>query len=127
MNKTIIKTNQAPEAIGPYSQAVKSNGLIYISGQIPLVPETMSLISDDFSEQAEQVFANLSAIAEAANSNLANALKLTVYLTDLENFPLVNEVMAKMVPEPFPARAAVQVSALPKNALLEVDAILVSA
>lgn len=112
-------------AIGPYSQAVDVNGVVYISGQIPLDPETASIISDDFTQQAQYVFKNLSLIAEAANSSLAEAVKLTVYVTDLVNFPIVNDVMAEFVPEPFPARTAVQVSALPKGALLEVDAILV--
>lgn len=125
MNKNIINTDQAPAAIGPYSQAVEVNKTVYISGQIPLVPDTMDLVSDDFEAQVEQVFKNLSAVAKAANGSLSDAVKLTVYLTDLSNFSLVNEVMQGHVPEPFPARAAVQVSALPKGALVEVDAILV--
>jgi reactive intermediate/imine deaminase len=125
MNKNIINTDQAPAAIGPYSQAVEVNKTVYISGQIPLVPDTMELVSDDFQAQVEQVFKNLSAVAKAANGSLADAVKLTVYLTDLSDFSLVNEVMQAHVPEPFPARAAVQVSALPKGALVEVDAILV--
>ena len=124
MNKKIISTDRAPAAIGPYSQAVAANGMIYISGQIPLDPGSMEMISGDFQVQAKQVFKNLDAIAKAANSSLANAVKLTIYLTDLANFATVNEVMEEYIPAPFPARAAVQVSALPKGALVEVDAIL---
>ena len=124
MNKKIISTDQAPAAIGPYSQAVAANGMIYISGQIPLDPGSMEMVSGDFQVQAKQVFKNLDAIAQAANGSLANAVKLTIYLTDLANFAIVNEVMEKYIPAPFPARAAVQVSALPKGALVEVDAIL---
>lgn len=124
MNKNIIKTDQAPAAIGPYSQAVNVNGMVYISGQIPLVPGSMALVSDDFSEQTKQVFANLSAIADAANGSLADAVKLTIYVTNLDNFGIVNKVMEEFIPAPFPARAAVQVSALPKGALLEIDAVL---
>jgi reactive intermediate/imine deaminase len=125
MNKNIINTDQAPAAIGPYSQALEINGMIYISGQIPLDPDSMAIVSDDFEVQANQVFQNLAAIALAANSSLANAVKLTIYVTDLANFTIVNEVMEEFIPAPFPARAAVQVSALPKGALVEVDAILV--
>ena len=125
MNKKIINTDGAPAAIGPYSQAVDVNRTVYVSGQIPLVPETMEIISGEFREQAQQVFKNLSAVAEAAGGSLADAVKLTIYVTDLANFAVVNEVMEAFVPAPFPARAAVQVSALPKGALVEVDAVLV--
>jgi len=124
MTKKIISTAAAPSAIGPYSQAVEHNGQVYISGQIPLLPSTSEIVSDDFTAQAEQVFRNLNAIAKAANSSLGDALKLTIYITDLENFSIVNQVMEKFIPAPFPARAAVEVAALPKGALLEVDAVL---
>lgn len=126
MNKNIVSTDQAPAAIGPYSQAVEVNGMIYISGQIPLDPDSMEIVSEVFQAQARQVFKNLEAIAKAANSSLANAVKLTIYLTDLANFTTVNELMEETIPAPFPARAAVQVSALPKGALVEVDAILIA-
>ncbi|MCL4148839.1 UNVERIFIED_CONTAM: hypothetical protein GTU68_006096 [Idotea baltica] len=124
MSKTIINTPDAPAAIGAYSQAVQAGNSLYISGQIPLVPQTGEIISDDFSEQAKQVFTNLSAIARAANSNLNHAVKLTVYLTDLSDFPTLNDIMAECMQAPFPARAAVQVVALPKGAQIEIDAIL---
>lgn len=124
MTKKIISTSEAPSAIGPYSQAVEANGMVYISGQIPLSPISMELVSDDFLAQAQQVFKNLAAIAQASNNSLADAVKLTIYVTDLANFALVNQVMEEFIQAPFPARAAVQVSALPKGALLEVDAIL---
>lgn len=122
--KKIIKTDQAPVAIGAYSQAVRAGDTVYISGQIPLQASTMEVVSGDFTEQAQQVFRNLAAVAEAADSSLADAVKLTCYLTDLNDFAALNEVMAQHVPEPFPARAAIQASALPKGVLLEVDAIL---
>lgn len=127
MNKTIIKTKAAPAAIGAYSQAVKvanAGTTVYISGQIPLDPESMLVVSEDFSEQAEQVFRNLSAVATAAGGSLADAVKLTVYLTNLADFALLNEMMARHFAEPFPARAAVQVAALPKNVQIEIDAVL---
>lgn len=125
MPKKIISTELAPAAIGPYSQAIEANGVLYISGQIPLVPDTMAIVSADFTAQAQQVFKNLRAIAEAANHSMSDAVKLTVYVTDLANFTLLNDVMAEFFSAPYPARAAVQVSALPKGALLEVDAVLV--
>ena len=125
MPKKIISTELAPAAIGPYSQAIEANGVLYISGQIPLVPDTMAIVSADFMAQAQQVFKNLRAIAEAANRSMSDAVKLTVYVTDLANFTLLNDVMAEFFSAPYPARAAVQVSALPKGALLEVDAVLV--
>ena len=124
MDKKYINTPNAPAAIGAYSQAVLVDNLVYVSGQIPLLPETGVMVSSDFDEQARQVFANLSAIAGAAGTNLNNAIKLTVYLTDLSNFPSLNEIMAEVMHEPFPARAAVQVVALPKDAQIEIDAIL---
>lgn len=124
MTRVVISTENAPAAIGTYNQAIKTGTTVYLSGQIPLIPETMEIISDDFAEQAEQVFKNLAAVCEAANGSLANAVKLNIFLTDLSNFATVNEIMAKYVAEPFPARAAVQVSALPKGVQIEIDGIL---
>ena len=124
MQKKIIKTENSPQAIGAYSQAVMVNNAVYVSGQIPLVPKTMQVVEGGFAEQAEQVFLNLKAVAEAANSRLADAVKLTVYLTDLDDFAELNQIMAKHFSEPFPARAAVQVAALPKGVSIEIDAIL---
>lgn len=122
--KQPIATTAAPAAIGTYSQAIASAGLVFLSGQIPLDPESMTLVSDDVTEQTEQVFRNLAAVAEAAGGSLADAVKLTVFLTDLGDFATVNEIMARHVPEPFPARAAVEVSALPKGAAVEIEGIL---
>lgn len=124
MTRSIIKTEKAPAAIGTYSQAVKVDNTVYVSGQIPLDPTTMQMVSDDFSEQARQVLNNLSAICEASGGSLDSAVKLTVYFTDLDNFAVLNEVMSKVFSEPYPARAAVQVSALPKGAQVEIDAVL---
>ena len=124
MTKEIISTDLAPAAIGAYSQAVKVDKIVYISGQIPLDPQSMNVVSDDFALQAEQVFTNLEAVAHEAGSSLKDAVKLTVYLTDLENFSVLNEIMEKHIKQPFPARAAVQVSKLPKNVSIEIDAIL---
>ena len=125
MTKQVIKTDKAPQAIGTYSQAVRVDSTVYLSGQIPLVPETMEIVQGDVSAQIERVFENLKAVVEAADGTLANVVKLTVYLTDLANFARVNEVMASYFHEPFPARAAVGVAALPKGVAVEVDAILV--
>lgn len=122
--KTIIETQNAPAAIGTYSQAVKTGNLLFVSGQIPLNPANGEMVSKDFTEQAHQVFKNLSAIAEAAGTSLDNAVKLGVFLTDLNNFAALNEVMAQYVKAPFPARAAIEISALPKAALIEIDAII---
>ncbi len=124
MSKRIIATDRAPAAIGTYSQAVEVNGTVYLSGQIPLDPETMELVGD-VREQVHQVFRNLSAVAEAAGCTLADAVKLTVFLTDLNDFATVNEVMAEYIQEPFPARAAIGVAALPRGARVEVEGILV--
>lgn len=124
MKKSIIKTDQAPAAIGAYSQAVKVGNTVYVSGQIPLDPTTMDMVGPDFEEQACQVFTNLAAIATASGGSLSDAVKLTIYLTDLGNFVMLNEIMARFCSEPFPARASVQVSALPKNAQIEIDAVL---
>lgn len=122
--KKIINTDQAPEAIGAYSQAVCVGDSIYISGQIPLDPMTMQVVEGGFIEQAKQVFRNLSAIAKAGDSSLKDAVKMTVYVTDLANFTDLNDVMCEFVDEPHPARAAVEVSALPRDVLIEVDAVL---
>lgn len=127
MSRTIIQTNEAPAAIGTYSQAVQTPAatMTFISGQIPLHPETMTLVSDVFEDQAHRVFVNLRAIAEAAGGRLSDCVKLTIYLTDLGKFTTVNQVMATYFAEPYPARAAIEVSALPKDAQIEIDAIMV--
>ncbi|WP_295442469.1 Rid family detoxifying hydrolase [uncultured Thiodictyon sp.] len=125
MPRQIISTDQAPRAIGTYSQAVRVGDTVYLSGQIPLVPETMALVEGDMAAQVRQVFCNLSAVAAAAGGGLADVAKLNVFLTDLTHFPLVNQVMAEFFAEPYPARAAVGVAALPKGAAVEMDAILV--
>lgn len=122
--KTPIETTQAPAAIGTYSQAIKVDNTVYLSGQIPLAPETMEVIDGDIKQMIQQVFDNLSAVAEAAGGTLSDIVKLTVYLTDLDNFALVNEVMANNFEAPFPARAAVGVKALPKQVPVEMDAIM---
>lgn len=124
-NKAIIHSDNAPEAIGTYSQAVKVGDTVYLSGQIPLIPETMTLVEGDFAAQAEQVFLNLQQVCKAANGDLENIVKLNIYLTDLSNFPIVNEVMGKYFSEPYPARAAIGISELPKGALVEADGIMV--
>lgn len=125
MARTIIKTDQAPEAIGTYSQAVRVGNTVYLSGQIPLVPETMELVSGDTEAEIRRVFDNLRAVARAANGSLADVVKLNVFLTDLAHFPLVNQVMAEYFDEPYPARAAIGVAALPKGARVEMDAVMV--
>lgn len=124
MTRVVISTDNAPAAIGTYNQAIKTGTTVYLSGQIPLVPETMEIISEDFEQQAEQVFKNLSAVCEAAGGSLANAVKLNIFLTDLGQFAKVNEIMAKYVDQPYPARAAVQVAALPKGVQIEIDGVL---
>lgn len=124
-NKAIIHSDKAPEAIGTYSQAVKVGDTVYLSGQIPLDPESMTLIDGDFAAQADQVFKNLRAVCQAANGDLENIVKLNIYLTDLSNFPIVNEVMGNYFSQPYPARAAIGISELPKGALIEADGILV--
>lgn len=125
MTKTIIKTDKAPQAIGTYSQAVKINDTVYLSGQIPLVPETMEMAEGDISDHIRQVFDNLKAVAEAAGGDFFDIVKLNVFLTDLSNFPIVNEIMSEYFTQPYPARAAVGVAALPKGAGIEMDAIMV--
>ncbi len=124
MSREIISTNQAPQAIGTYSQAVKSGNRVYMSGQIPLVPETMEMVEGDIEAQIRRVFDNLQAVARAAGGDLEDVIKLNVYLTDLGNFPLVNQVMAEYFSEPYPARAAVGVAALPKDAAVEMDGVM---
>ena len=123
-NRAVISTPAAPAAIGPYSQAVKVGNTVWLSGQIPLVPGTTELVSEDITEQAVQVFQNLSAVADATGGSLKNAVKINISLTDLTHFAVVNEVMTRFLEEPFPARACVQVAALPKDAQIEVEAIL---
>jgi reactive intermediate/imine deaminase len=124
MSKQTIHSDNAPAAIGTYSQAVKVGDLVFISGQIPLVPATMEIVDGDFVARTRQVFENLKAIAEEAGGSLSDAVKLTIFLTDLANFAAVNEVMAEYCSKPYPARAAVQVSALPNGVDVEADAIL---
>lgn len=122
--KEIISSTSAPQAIGPYSQAVKIGDTVYLSGQIPLIPETMELVNGDIKAQATQVFNNLSAVATAAGGSLADAVKVNISLTDLSDFVAVNEVMAGFFQQPYPARACVQVAALPKGSAIEVEVIL---
>ena len=123
-NRAVINTTHAPSAIGPYSQAIKVGNTVWISGQIPLDPNTMEVVSDGIVEETRQVFANLIAIAEAAGGTLDNAVKINISLTDLNNFAAVNEVMAGVFSEPYPARACVQVAALPKGVQVEIEAVL---
>ena len=124
-NKAIIHTDQAPAAIGTYSQAIKVNNTVYLSGQIPLDPETMQIVSDDVAVQITQVFDNLTAVCEAAGGDLSSIVKLNIFLTDLSNFPIVNEIMGQYFAEPYPARAAIGVRALPKGSRVEMDGIMV--
>jgi len=124
MSREIIATEQAPQAIGTYSQAVKINSTVYLSGQIPLVPSTMEVVEGDMRVQIGQVFDNLQAVAQAAGGSLNKMVKVNIFLTDLSHFPLVNEVMAEYFSEPYPARAAVGVASLPKGVAVEMDAIM---
>ena len=124
MNKTIVATDRAPQAIGTYSQAVKVGTTVYMSGQIPLDPATMELVGGDIENQIKRVFDNLSAVAEAAGGSFENVVKLNIFLTDLTHFPKVNEIMATYFSEPYPARAAIGVASLPKGAEVEMDAVL---
>jgi reactive intermediate/imine deaminase len=126
MAKQPVHTDRAPAAIGTYSQAVRAGETVYLSGQIPLDPETMELVGGGVDAQIRQVFDNLAAVAEAAGGGLADVVKITVYLTDLGNFARVNEIMAQYFDEPYPARAAIGVAGLPKCAVVEMDAILVA-
>jgi reactive intermediate/imine deaminase len=121
----VINSDKAPAAIGTYNQAIRVDNTVYLSGQIPLVAETMKLCSDKIEEQIQQVFDNLQAVCKACGGDLKNVVKLTIYLTNLHHFPLVNELMAKNFDEPYPARAAIGVSQLPKGAQVEMDGILV--
>ena len=124
MTKAAIHTDNAPAAIGTYSQAIDASGLVFLSGQIPLDPATMEVVDGDFEARARRVFDNLAAVAEAAGGSLDDVVKLTVFLTDLGNFATVNDVMEEYFSEPFPARAAVGVASLPKGVDVEADAIL---
>lgn len=126
MSKTVIQTEQAPQAIGTYSQAVRVDNTVYLSGQIPLDPATMELVEGDIDSQIRRVFENLKAVAEAADASLSDIVKLNVYLTDLQHFPNVNRIMADYFQTPYPARAAIGVAALPKGAEVEMDAVIVS-
>jgi reactive intermediate/imine deaminase len=125
MTKTIIQTFDAPQAIGTYSQAIKVDRTVYLSGQIPLNPETMILVEGDIAAQITQVFENLKAVALAADGDFSDIVKLNVFLTDLAHFPIVNEIMGQYFNAPYPARAAIGVAALPKGADVEMDAIMV--
>lgn len=124
MSREIIRTDKAPKAIGTYSQAVIVDRTVYLSGQIPLVPESMDLIEGDMASQIRRVFDNLTAVCQAAGGELGDIVKLNVFLTDLGDFPIVNEIMAEYFSEPYPARAAIGVAALPKGAGVEMDAIM---
>ena len=123
-NRAIIATQSAPQAIGPYSQAVKVGNTVWISGQIPLDPSSMTIVEGDISAEAEQVFQNLKAVAEASGGTLNDAVKINISLTNLGDFDAVNAVMARYFKEPYPARACVQVAALPKGAHIEIEAVL---
>ncbi len=125
MTKQIISTELAPKAIGTYSQAVRTGNTVYLSGQIPLVPSTMLMVEGGVEAQIVRVFENLKAVAEAAGGSLADVVKLNVFLTDLTHFPVVSEVMARYFQQPYPARAAIGVAALPRSAAVEMDAIMV--
>lgn len=127
MNKQIVSTDRAPKAIGTYSQGVRVGNFVFISGQIPLDPMTMEMVTGDMETHIRRVFDNLQAVAQASGAGLADTVKLTVFLTDLVHFPLVNQVMADYFQPPYPARAAVGVAALPRGALVEMDAILAMA
>ena len=124
MTRNIIQTDQAPQAIGTYSQAVKVGDTVYLSGQIPLIPETMQVIEGGFEPQVRQVFDNLSAVAKAAGGDLNDIVKLTIFLTDLNHFSQVNDIMAEYFEQPYPARAAIGVASLPKGVPVEMDGIM---
>lgn len=125
MNKTPVHSKQAPKAIGTYSQGIRSGNLVFLSGQIPLDPVTMEIVSGDFEARARQVFMNLQAVAKASGGDIDDVVKVTVYLTDLGNFATVNKIMSEFFREPYPARAALGVASLPKGADVEAEAILV--
>ncbi len=124
MNREIIHTDKAPQAIGTYSQAVKVGSTVYMSGQIPLVPETMEMVEGDISVQIRRVFDNLQAVAQAAGGDLKDIAKLNIFLTDLSHFPTVNEIMSEYFQQPYPARAAIGVASLPKGSAVEMDAVM---
>lgn len=124
MSRQTIHTNSAPQAIGPYSQAIRAGDTVYLSGQIPLDPATMQLVTGDIEAEIHQVFRNLKAVAEAAGGSFANAVKVNVFLTDLAHFTKVNEIMATYCTQPFPARAAVGVAQLPRGARVEIECVL---
>jgi len=124
MTREIIHTADAPEAIGPYSQAVKVGDVVYMSGQIPLVPETMTVLEGDFSAQVRRVFDNLAAVAKASGGSLQDIVKLNIFLTDLSHFGAVNDIMMEYFEQPYPARAAIGVASLPKDVPVEMDAVL---
>lgn len=124
MSKSIIQTDRAPQAIGTYSQAVKAGTTVYLSGQIPLVPETMEIVSEDFAEQATQVFENIKAVCDAAGGTTNDLVKVNIYLLDLGNFATVNEIMAKYFTQPYPARAAIGIKELPKGSQIEIDGVM---
>ncbi|WP_394129257.1 RidA family protein [Shewanella maritima] len=123
-NKSIIATDKAPQAIGTYSQAVKVDNTVYLSGQIPLVPSTMEMVSDNFDEQVVQVFENLTAVCDAAGGSMSDIVKLNIFLTDLSHFATVNDIMSRYFSQPYPARAAIGVKELPKGSLVEMDGIM---
>lgn len=124
MSKSIIHTDRAPQAIGTYSQAVKAGTTVYLSGQIPLVPNSMELVSDDFAKQTHQVFENIKAVCEAAGGTMNDLVKVNIYLLDLSHFATVNEIMATYFNQPYPARAAIGVKELPKGAQVEIDGVM---
>lgn len=124
MSRSIIHTDDAPQAIGTYSQAVRVGNTVYLSGQIPLRPDTMEMVSDDFEEQAQQVFANLKAVCKAAGGELQDMAKVNIFLLDLGNFAKVNEIMSQHFTQPYPARAAIGVKELPKGSLIEIDGVM---
>ncbi|HXR90232.1 MAG TPA: RidA family protein [Steroidobacteraceae bacterium] len=124
MSRQVIHTDSAPQAIGPYSQAVRAGDTVYLSGQIPLDPKTMQLVTGDIDAEIRRVFENLSAVADAAGGSLANAVKVNVFLTDLAHFARVNEIMATYCTQPYPARAAIGVAQLPRGARVEIECIL---
>lgn len=124
MNKSVISTDQAPAAIGPYSQAIKLGDTVYLSGQIPLVPDTMTLVDGDIAAQVHQVFRNLRAVCEAAGGSLQDIVKLNIFLTDLSHFATVNDIMTEYFVQPYPARAAIGVAELPKGANVEMDGVM---
>jgi len=124
MSREIISTDKAPQAIGTYSQAIKVGQTVYLSGQIPLIPESMELVEGDIKAQIQRVFDNLTAVCQAAGGELQDIVKLNIFLTDLSHFPLVNEIMATYFQQPYPARAAIGVASLPKGAQVEMDGVM---